>query len=72
MAFCSLVRILWYVGNPSKTSTWKLPYLLADGSTDLKRLPKAIQSLSSNYRGAKVGGIPDEAIPHVFRRLAGV
>ncbi|MHB1495493.1 MAG: hypothetical protein ACYCR3_02715 [Acidithiobacillus sp.] len=64
-------RCFAYVGNPSKTSTWKLPYLLADGSTDLKRLPKAIQSLSSNYRGAKVGGIPDEAIPYVFRRLAG-
>lgn len=64
-------RCFAYVGNPSKTSTWKLPYLLADGSTDLKRLPKAIQSLSSNYRGAKVGGIPDEAMPHVFRRLAG-
>jgi hypothetical protein len=63
-------RCFAYVGDPSKTSTWKLPYLLADGSTDLKRLPKAIQSLSSNYRGAKVGGIPDEAIPHVFRRLA--
>jgi hypothetical protein len=63
-------RCFAYVGNPSKTSTWKLPYLLADGSTDLKRLPKAIQSLSSNYRGAKVGGIPDDAIPHVFRRLA--
>ena len=59
-----------YVGNPNKASTWKLPYLLADGSTDLRRLPMAIQSLVSNHRGAKVGGIPDEAIPHVFRRLA--
>ena len=63
-------RCFAYVGDPNKTSTWKLPYLLTDGSTDLKRLPKAIQSLASNYRGAKVGGIPDEAIPHVFRRLA--
>jgi hypothetical protein len=58
-----------YVGNPADTGTWKLPYRLADGSTDLKRLPKAAQALISNYRGVKVGGIPDEAIPAVFRRL---
>lgn len=63
-------RCFAYVGDPEKTSTWKLPYLLQDGRTDLKRLPKAIQSLASNYRGTKVGGIPDKAIPHVFRRLA--
>lgn len=59
-----------YVGDPGDASTWKLPYLLADGSVDLRRLPKAIQALASNYRGAKVGGIPDGAMPQVFRRLA--
>jgi hypothetical protein len=63
-------RCFAYVGDPSKPSTWKLPYLLADGDADLKRLPKAIQALASNYRGAKVGGIPESAIPGVFRRLA--
>lgn len=63
-------RCFAYVGHPEKTSTWKLPYLLHDGTTDMRRLPKAIQSLASNYRGAKVRGIPDQAIPHVFRRLA--
>lgn len=62
-------RCFAYVGNPNKTSTWKLPYLLEDGTADLKRLPKAAQALASNYRGVKVGGIPDEAIPDVFRRL---
>lgn len=58
-----------YVGDPEDTATWKLPYRLADGRIDLKRLPKAAQALISNYRGVKVGGIPDETIPAVFRRL---
>lgn len=62
-------RCFAYVGNPGRTSTWKLPYLLEDGTADLKRLPKAAQALASNFRGVKVGGIPDEAIPDVFRRL---
>lgn len=62
-------RCFAYVGDPTKPGTWKLPYMLGDGTTDLRRLPKAIQALASNYRGAKVGGIPDAAIPHVFRRL---
>lgn len=60
-----------YVRDVSKTSTWKLPYLLADGSIDSKRLPKAVQCILSNYRGAKVQGIPEEAIPIVLRKLAG-
>lgn len=34
-----------YVGHANKTSTWKLPYRLRDGSPDIKRLPKAIQSI---------------------------
>lgn len=59
-----------YVGNPSKTSTWKLPFRLADGHVDERRLPKAIQALLSNYRGAKVGSIPEAAIPAVLERLA--
>lgn len=59
-----------YVGDPTDPHTWKLPFRRADGSPDPRRLPKAIQALLSNYRGTKVGGIPDEAIPAVFRRLA--
>lgn len=58
-----------YVGDSRKISTWKLPYLQFDGRPDLKRLPKAAQALASNYRGAKVAGIPESAIPDVFRRL---
>lgn len=63
-------RCFAYVGNPSDPHTWKLPFRAADDAPDARRLPKAIQALLSNYRGTKVGGIPDEAIPAVFRRLA--
>ncbi len=59
-----------YVGDYSKPHSWKLPYLLADGTIDAKRLPKAVQAILSNYRGAKVSGIPEEAIPAVLARLA--
>lgn len=59
-----------YVGNPNKTSTWKLPYLENEiGAIDLKRLPKAIQSVLTNYRGGKVSSIPEQAIPDVLVRL---
>jgi len=58
------------VGDFAKTSTWKLPYKLADGTIDAARLPKAVQCILSNYRGAKVSGIPEEAIPAVLKRLA--
>lgn len=59
-----------YVGNANAPSTWKLPYLFSDGRVDDKRLPKAIQALLSNYRGVKVSGIPEQALPVVLRRLA--
>lgn len=59
-----------YVGDYSKPHSWKLPYLLADGTLDAKRLPKAIQAILSNYRGAKVSGIPETAIRAVLERLA--
>jgi hypothetical protein len=59
-----------YVGDHSKPRTWKLPYLLADGTVDAKRLPKAVQAILSNYRGTKVSGIPEQAIPAVLARLA--
>ena len=63
-------RCFAYVGHPADPKTWKLPYRLADGRVDLKRLPKAIQSILSNYRGVKVGGIPEKDIPDVLVRLA--
>jgi hypothetical protein len=59
-----------YVGDPGNVDTWKLPYLLETGAPDTKRLPKAIQSLFSNYRGAQVKTIPREAVPDVLVRLA--
>jgi hypothetical protein len=58
-----------YVGDANDPSTWKLPCCNADGSPDISRLPKAIQSILSNYRGAHVGTIPDAAIPHVLMHL---
>jgi hypothetical protein len=63
-------RCFAYVGHPADPKTWKLPYRLSDGRVDLKRLPKAIQSILSNYRGVKVGGIPEKDIPDVLLRLA--
>lgn len=63
-------RCFAYIGDANDTHTWKLPFLLADGTVDSKRLPKAIQSLLSNYRGAKVGGLPEQAIPGILTRLA--
>ena len=59
-----------YAGDCSKTNTWKLPYLLGNGTVDAKRFPKAIQCILTSYRGARVGGIPEEAIPAVLTRLA--
>jgi hypothetical protein len=61
-------RCFAYVGAAHQPSSWKLPYLLADGSPDLKRLPKAIQAILSNYRGVKVS-IPREAVADVLVRL---
>ncbi|MGO8685024.1 MAG: hypothetical protein ACLQUT_10675 [Thermoleophilia bacterium] len=54
-----------YVGNAAKPSSWKLPYRLADGSIDQRRLPKAVQAILSNYRGVKVAGIPEADIPDI-------
>ncbi len=65
-------RCFAYVGNANDTHTWKLPFLLADGSTDHRRLPKALQCILSNYRGARVRGIPESAMRDVLLRLARV
>jgi hypothetical protein len=63
-------RCFAYVGDAGKPATWKLPYRLVDGSPDVKRLPKAIQAILSNYRGAKVSSVPENDIPDVLVRLA--
>jgi len=63
-------RCFGYVGNAADPHTWKLPHLDASGAVDQRRLPKAIQAIISNYRGEKVGGIPEPAIPDVLVRLA--
>lgn len=63
------VQCFAYVGAANDTHTWKLPYLLGDGITpDAKRLPKAIQCILSNYRGAQVD-IPEADVGDVMVRL---
>ena len=68
--YCLPAQCFAYVGDANRPSTWKLPYLLEDGNIDVKRLPKAIQAILSNYRGARVSSVPEKAIPDVLRRLA--
>ncbi len=63
-------RCFAYAPYPENPDSWKLPYLLADGSVDTKRLPKAIQSIVSNYRGETVKGIPASELPDVLVKLA--
>lgn len=63
-------RCFAYVGNAAEVKSWHLPYLLADGRPDLARLPKAIQAILSNYRGAHVSSVPEVAIPDVLVTLA--
>ena len=58
-----------YVGNPLRTSTWKLPYLNADGSVDTGHLPGAIRAITGNYRGAHNKSVPESAVPDVLVRL---
>jgi len=63
-------RCFAYVGDAANPSTWHLPCRCADGSVDHARLPKAIQAILTNYRGAKVSKVPEAAIPAVLRRLS--
>lgn len=62
-------RCFGYVGNAADAKTWHLPYLEADGTPDLKRLPKAIQAILSNYRGAHVTAVPEAAVSDVLVTL---
>lgn len=63
-------RCFAYVGDANDPRTWKLPYLLANGDVDIKRISGAIKCITSNYRGATVKGIPEQAIPEVLKRLS--
>ena len=58
-----------YAPDAGRPATWKLPYRLASGDIDAKRLPKAIEAMLSNYRGAKVE-IPEADAKGVLLRLA--
>ena len=57
-----------YVEDLENTRSWKLPYLLINGEVDETRLPSAIRSIISNYRGEKVN-IPEENIPAILKKL---
>ncbi len=63
-------RCFAYVGRADDPHTWKLPYLLANGDVDRKRLPKAIGAMVSNYRGEAARSVPPDATPAVLVRLA--
>ena len=63
-------RCFAYAGDPGHPSTWHLPYRLADGRADPARLPKAVQAILTNYRGAMLTTVPEQAIPAVLARLA--
>src|ERR1051325_9086271 len=58
-----------YVGDMNQPRTWKLPYLLSDGRPDLKRLPAAIEAVTTGYRGKTVSGIPPDRVPEVLVKL---
>ncbi|MGH9525443.1 MAG: hypothetical protein ACRD2F_02115 [Terriglobales bacterium] len=61
-------RCFAYVPDPTRPGTWKLPYLSATGAVDGARLPKAIQCILTNYRGARAQ-IPEPAIPAILGAL---
>lgn len=62
-------RCFAYVGDASNHKTWKLPYLLANGNVDTRRLSGAVRCIITNYRGTNVKGVPHDAIPEVLKRL---
>lgn len=63
-------RCFAHVADPSRPATWKLPYLLVDGSVDTKRLPKAIGALIRDYRSEHVKGLSDQDTRRALLRLA--
>jgi hypothetical protein len=63
------VRCFAYVGDTEDPASWHLPFLYPDGKVDGRRLPKAVQSILTNYRGATLTSVPEGAIPDVLVRL---
>lgn len=59
-----------YVADAVNPKTWKLHLFYPNGAIDMARLPKAIQTIVTDYRGLKVKGIPERSIPNVLVRLA--
>jgi hypothetical protein len=59
-----------FVGDPLRPTTWKLPYLLADGTVDARRLPKAIGAVIRDYRSQQVKGLPESHTAQVLVLLA--
>lgn len=57
-----------YVGAVTNPRTWKLPYRLATGAPDGRRLTMAIQASVRDYRGTQVR-IPRDAMPDVLVHL---
>ena len=63
-------RCFAYVGEDEDPKSWHLPFLHADGSVDGRRLPKAVQAILTNYRGATLTSVPEAEIPDVLVLLA--
>lgn len=63
-------RCFAYVGDPSRTGTWKLPYLLVDGTVDARRLPKAIGAVIRDYRSQQIKSLPEDHTAQVLITLA--
>lgn len=47
-----------YVADAVNPKTWKLHLFYPNGAIDMARLPKAIQTIVTDYPGLKVKGIP--------------
>lgn len=63
-------RCFAHVPDPANPRTWKLPYLLADGSVDTRRLPKAIGAVIRDYRSQQVSGMTEHQTSQTLIRLA--
>jgi hypothetical protein len=63
-------RCFAYVGDAEDPRSWHLPFLHTDGEVDGRRLPKAVQSILTNYRGTTLTSVPEAKIPDVLVMLA--
>lgn len=62
------VECFAYAENAADPRTWRLPYRLADGAVDERRLAGAVRAVVSNYRGTRVN-LPEAAVTDVLVRL---